>query len=209
MNIMRQETQDKLKQIKGRFRLLMNGVVAQSMRDKGVGYKINWGVGLPALRQMASEYGKDYALAVELWKEDIRECKILATLIMPASAMEADLVDIWVSQLPNVEMAEMAAFNLFRHLDGAKGHALTWLASGNVLEQVCGYNVLSRLFMSGEDLTEREINEFVDQAQSAIVDDNMSVRRAVTNALLRFAQKGDVYRAMLKSAFKSYNLDIF
>ena len=206
---MRQETQDKLKQIKGRFRLLMNGVVAQSMRDKGVGYKINWGVGLPTLRQMASEYGKDYALAVELWKEDIRECKILATLIMPASDMEADLVDIWVSQLPNVEMAEMVAFNLFWHLDGAKRHALAWLASGNVLEQICGYNVLSRLFMSGEDLTEREINEFVDQAQSAIVDDNMSVRRAVTNALLRFSQKGDVYRAMLKSAFKSYNLDIF
>ena len=42
---MEQETQDKLKQIKGRFRLMMNGVASQSMREKGLGYKINWGVG--------------------------------------------------------------------------------------------------------------------------------------------------------------------
>ena len=29
--------------IKQSFRLLMNGVTAQSMRDKGVQYKLNWG----------------------------------------------------------------------------------------------------------------------------------------------------------------------
>ena len=79
---MRQDIQDKLKEIKGRFRLMMNGVASRSMRDKGIGYKINWGIGLPALKEMAQDYGKDYDLAVELWKEDIRECKILATLLI-------------------------------------------------------------------------------------------------------------------------------
>ena len=78
---------DKVKEIKRSFRLLMNGVTAQSMRDKGVGYKINWGASFLHLKEMAAEYGKDYDLAIELWKEDIRECKILATLIMPAEKM--------------------------------------------------------------------------------------------------------------------------
>ena len=80
---MKQETQDKLKQIKQRFRLMMNGMASQSMREKGLGYSINWGISLPALKTLAEEYGKDYDLAIELWKENIRECKILATLIMP------------------------------------------------------------------------------------------------------------------------------
>ncbi len=206
---MREDTQDKLKQIKGRFRLMMNGVASQSMRDKGLGYKINWGIALPALKEMASEYGKDYELAIELWKEDIRECKILATLIMPAAEMSAELVDIWVTQLPNQEMAEMAAFNLFRHLDEAKRYALSWLASENELKLICGYNVLSRLFASGKEFDEREINEFVDQAQAAIAENNVSVRHAVVNALSRFAQVDGLHRKILKSAFRSYNLDIF
>lgn len=36
-------TKDIVKEIKRSFRLLMNGVTAQSMRDKGMNYHINWG----------------------------------------------------------------------------------------------------------------------------------------------------------------------
>ena len=54
--------------IKQSFRLLMNGVTAQSMRDKGVQYKLNWGASLLHLREMAEEYEKDYDLAIALWK---------------------------------------------------------------------------------------------------------------------------------------------
>lgn len=206
---MKQDTQDKLKEIKGRFRLLMNGVASQSMRDKGLGYKINWGVGLPVLKSMAAEYGKDYDLAVELWKEDIRECRILATLIMPVEEMQPDLVELWSGQMRNQEMAEMAAFNLFQYLPGAKDFAFKWLASGEMPVQVCGYNVLARLFIKGTELTDREINEFVDQAQAALADADVSVRHAVCNALSRFSQMGELHSRMLKSAFKAYDLDFF
>ena len=86
-----------LQDIKSRFRLMMNGVASKSMRDKGMGYKINWGIGLPELKQLAAEYGKDHDLAVQLWKEDIRECKLLATMMMPADKMQTDMVELWGS----------------------------------------------------------------------------------------------------------------
>lgn len=205
---MRQDIQDKLKEIKGRFRLMMNGVASRSMRDKGIGYKINWGIGLPALKEMAQDYGKDYDLAVELWKEDIRECKILATLIMPADKMPSDIVGLWASSLGNQEIAEMAAFNIFRYLDDAKKYAFEWIASSNDIEVICGYNVLSRLFISGETLDEREADEFLDQAQAAVADKNLSVRHAAVNALARFAGIDDACRKKIEFVFKSCNLDI-
>jgi hypothetical protein len=96
---MNEETHQKLMTIKRSFRLLMNGPGSQSMRDKGLGYKLNWGVPFYELKKMAQEYGKDYDLAIELWKEDIRECKILATLIMPADKMLAEITDIWMEQV--------------------------------------------------------------------------------------------------------------
>lgn len=95
---MNEETKQKLKEIKQRFRLVMNGPASQSMREKGLNYKVNWGVPLPELRRMAKDYGHNYALAIELWKEDIRECKVLATLIMPPERMSEDLVDVWMEQ---------------------------------------------------------------------------------------------------------------
>ena len=51
---------DKIKEIKQSFRLMMDGSIAQSMRDKGVDYHLNWGATLPRLRQKADEIGKNY-----------------------------------------------------------------------------------------------------------------------------------------------------
>lgn len=206
---MKQETQDKLKQIKGRFRLMMNGMASQSMREKGLGYSINWGVSLPTLKTLAEEYGKDYELAIELWKENIRECKILATLIMPPADMQPDLACLWVSQVPNQEIAAMVSFNLFQYIDGAKDLAFKWLASESELEQMCGYNVLSRLFMRGETLEPREINELLDQAKTAFEGGSVSLQHTVVNMLSRFCSISEEYNKIAKSAFKSSDLDIF
>ncbi len=200
---MKQETQETLKQIKSRFRLMMNGVVSQSMRNKGLGYKINWGISFPELKKMANEYGKNYDLAVALWKEDIRECKILATLIMPANEMQADMAELWVSEIPNQEMAEMAAFNLFQYINDAKDLALKWLSSDKDTELICGYNILSRLFMNGETLSFREINEFIDQSQAVMAGDNMSVRHAVLNSLSRFSEISEEHKKIVDTAFKN------
>ena len=50
---------DQIKEIKQSFRLMMDGAVAQSMRDKGVDYHLNWGATLPRLRQKADEIGRN------------------------------------------------------------------------------------------------------------------------------------------------------
>ena len=70
--------ENKIKEIKQSFRLIMNGQASQSMREKGLDYHLNWGVPFTQLKMMSKEIGKDYHLAIALWKENIRECKILA-----------------------------------------------------------------------------------------------------------------------------------
>lgn len=45
------------------------------MREKGLVYKLNFGVELPRIKGIAAGYEKDHSLAQALWKEDIRECK--------------------------------------------------------------------------------------------------------------------------------------
>ena len=110
------DIQQQVKEIKLSFRQMMDGVVAKSMRDKGVDYHLNWGATLPRLKEKAEEIGKNYDLAIALWKENVRECKILATMIMPSDQVLPEVIDIWMEQIASQEMAEQAAYNLFQYL---------------------------------------------------------------------------------------------
>lgn len=200
---------EQVKQIKQSFRQMMDGAVSKSMRNKGLDYKLNWGATLPRLREMAQETGPNYPLAIALWKEDVRECKILATMLMPADEMLPEVCDIWMEQVPSQEIAEQAAFNLFQHLPYAPEKAYQWIASDQEYCQLCGFHVLSRLFMNRQEPNERGINEFLDQAQVALLGSSMSVRKAAMQSVLRFSELGLMYERMAKSAMKSINLELF
>jgi 3-methyladenine DNA glycosylase AlkD len=201
------DIQAQVKEIKQSFRQMMDGAVAQSMRNKGVDYKLNWGATLPRLREKADEIGKNYDLSIALWKEDVRECKILATMVMPADVVLPEVIDIWMEQMPTQEIAEQAAFNLFQYLPYAPEKAYTWMASDKELYQLCGFHILSRLFMNKQEPNERGINEFIDQAIVALQEGSIPVRKAAMACMMRFSELGLVYERIAKSALKQANLD--
>jgi hypothetical protein len=211
------DVRDKVKEIKQSFRQMMDGAVAQSMRDKGLNYHLNWGATLPRLKEMAEEIANSqtpiansqYDLAIALWKENVRECKILATMLMPADQILPEVVDIWMEQIPSQEIAEQVAFNLWQHLPFAPEKAYQWIASDKEYDQLCGFHVLTRLFMNHQEPNERGINEYLDQLLAALQGPYPSVRKAAMQSVYRFAELGLMYERLAKSALKSINLDIF
>ena len=219
--MMNPELQQYIKELKQSFRQMMDGAVAQSMRDKGLNYHLNWGATLPRLQEKAQEI-KDspmfnvqcsmftlYDLSIALWKENVRECKILATLLMPANEILPEVVDIWMEQIPSQEIAEQAAFNLWQYLPYAPEKAYQWIASDKEYDQLCGFHVLSRLFMNRQEPNERGINEYLDQMVAALQGPYASVRKAAMQSVLRFAELGLVYERMAKSVLNSINLELF
>ena len=198
-----------LKEIKRSFRLMMNGVTAQSMRDKGSDYHVNWGASLPMLKEKAKEIGKNYDLAIALWKENVRECKILATMVMPAEEMLPEVADIWMEQMPSLEIAELSSFNLFQHLTYANVKAFEWIATDKQLYQICGFHVLSRLFQKGYMPEHRDVNEYIDQLQVAISSGNSLVAKAAVQSAMRFADINDDCEIVVKNALKQLNLELF
>ncbi len=206
------DIQQKVKEIKQSFHQMMDGATAQSMRQKGLDYKLNWGATLPRLKEMAAELKGDeslplYDLAIALWKEDVRECKILATMLMPPEEILPEVVDIWMEQTTTVELAEQAAFNLYQHLPFAAEKAYLWLSAADDLPQICGYHVLSRLFSRRMEPNERGINEFVDQALTALQSSNPILRKAAMQSLIHFADMGLMYERIARSAIHTIGLD--
>lgn len=204
----KEEIESKIKELKRGFRLVMNGPASQSMREKGLDYRLNWGVPFIQLKQMAADLPHDYDFAIALWKEDIRECKILATLLMPYDKMPEEVAEIWMEQTHSQEMAEMQAFNLYQYVSYAPKLAYRWMALDDTVKEICAYDILGRLFMKGQEPNERGINEFIDQAVTALKSPSAGLRHAAMNALTRFADLGLVFERLAKAALKREGFDL-
>lgn len=185
------DLKEQLKDIKTQLRLSMNGVASQSMREKGLNYKLNFGVELPRIKMIAANYGKDHELAQALWKENIRECKILAGLIQPVDSFYPEIADIWVEDIQNIEIAELTCMNLFQYLPYAAAKSFHWIADEREYIQVCGFLTAARLLMQKGDMIERASGELLDQAICAVHSSNFHVRKAALLAIRRYMQHNE------------------
>ncbi|MGL5273225.1 MAG: DNA alkylation repair protein [Phocaeicola sp.] len=186
------DVNEKVKEIKGQFRLYMNGVVSQSMREKGLDYKLNFGIEVPRLKEIAQKFEKNHEVAQTLWKENIRECKILAGLLQPVDTFYPEIADIWIEDMRYPEIAELTCMNLFQHLPYASQKVFEWMASDEAYFQLCGYLVMARLLMKGNELSEEAEAEFIDHALVALQDENILLQKAATTALRKYAAHSKV-----------------
>lgn len=178
-----------IKDIKSKFRLFMNGMVSQSMREKGMEYKLNFGIEYPRIKEIAAGYEPDHELAQALWKENIRECKILAGLLQPADTFYQEIADIWIAGMDYPELAEYTVMNLFQRLPYASEVVFRWMADEREMFQLCGFLLMARLLMKGERLNERAEAEFLDQACTAVEGDCGPVQKAASVALRKYAHQ--------------------
>ena len=177
-----------VRQIKAQLRLFMNGVLSQSLREKGLKYRLIFGVELPRLKEIASGYEQSHELAQALWKEDIRECKILAAYLQPTETFDPELADFWMEGISNTELADYVCMALFRRLPYASQKAFQWMASEHRMEVYTGFRLMSHLLtLWGGDMNERSRNEFLDQAHTALQSDDLLIRQVAQSALDRYA----------------------
>lgn len=184
-------TTEKLQLIKRDFRSLMNGTAAASLREKGLHYRLIFGVEWPQLMRLSAEIGKDHDLAQALWKEDIRECRLLAGLIQPVETFSLELADVWIETMHYPEEAQYTVLSLFRHLPHVSEAAFQWIARSEEMYRLCGWLVLARLFMKGLPLNTRSEDEFIDQAETSLQDPSLAVRVAARNAVLKYSLIGE------------------
>lgn len=181
------DVHETIKEIKGQFRLYMNGVASQSMREKGLDYKLNFGIELPRLKEIAACYQKNHEVAQTLWKENIRECKILAGMLQPVETFYPEIADIWIEDMHYPEIAELTCLNLFQYLPYASEKAFEWMADEREYFQLCGFMLMAKLLMNGSKLNERSEAEFLDQAVVTLQSEGLLSQKAAATALKKFA----------------------
>lgn len=198
------DTKEIVNDIKAQFRLYMNGPVSQNMREGGLGYRLNYGIDLPRLNEIASAYEKNHDVAQTLWKEDIRECKILAGLLQPIDSFYSEIADIWLESMNTPEIVQITCMNLFQYLPYAIEKSFQWMADEREYFQLGGFSLMARLLMKGETLDEKGEDEFFDQALSTIESPETLPRQAAINALRKYIAQSRENRKKLSRILYPY-----
>ena len=165
-------------EIRRSFRSRMNGVVSQNMRSYGSEYRINWGVSLLHLKEMAAEYEPDSEVARILWHDDVRESRIMALLLMPADGFDPETAREWIADLRNQEMAEMAATLLFSKLTYAPSLALDAMHDANALTRIFAFNLMARLVTNGYRPEEKLLEDVIGCIAEEMQGDNLKTKHA-------------------------------
>lgn len=173
-----------LRQIRTDLRLSMDGVVAASMRLKGMDYRMNFGVNLPRLKEISKKYRPDKALAEVLWKENVREMKILATMLYPADVMSIETAERWGTGIGNQEIREQACRNLFQEMPFADQLVDGWTRSEDEMIRMTGYWLFARLCIIRSETMERVCKPLLlRQAVQDLKSDSLLLRQSALNAL--------------------------
>ena len=196
--------QEQIQDIRGQLRLFMNGVVSASMRKKGLDYKLNFGIELPRIKEIAANYQPSVALAEALWIEQTRELKILATLLYPREQFNTESAIHWVEQVNNIEIARLLVMNQLQHLEEVKPLCLRWIASSEEMTQVVGFLTIARLLAKEEAMDGRAGDEFTNQALSAALSGDFSLKDAAVQSLKNFMQLNDNNKFIVLALVEPY-----
>lgn len=157
------ETEVKYQNLIKSIKLKKNGDVADMMKQQGIQYKMNWGVAVFELREMARGYEPDHLLALKLWNKQWRETMILATLLDNPKEVSEQQMDFWTKSFVNTEIAEQASANLWVKSKFAFIKALEWCRGKKHVVRFTGIHLIGRLTITDKNAIDEMFEPFFDE----------------------------------------------
>ncbi len=142
------ETEKEFQLLLHQVKLRKNGDTVAAMKRQGIEYKLNWGVQVVELRELARGFKRNHLLALKLWNKQWRESMILATLLDEPAEVSEEQMDFWTKSFENREIAEQASANLWVNTKFAFVKAIEWSRGKKHMVRFTGIHLMGRLAMT-------------------------------------------------------------
>ncbi|KKB52432.1 hypothetical protein HMPREF1212_00583 [Parabacteroides sp. HGS0025] len=201
--------QDELREIRTQLRMAMNGVISTSMREKGMIYKLNFGVPLPEVKLIAARHESGSELAVALWKEDIREFKLLAPLLQPVDDFPFEQAEQWVKEIPYLEIAEQCSRNLFCKLPYAEDLTLELIVNKkDEYARTVAFLIWCEMFRQGKDMTEPAKAAFLAESMRTVLRTDFGASwkeiQSAVKAMKFYGRQSPLHAGQILSGFEDF-----
>lgn len=190
--------------IKQKMMLSMNGIVTEQMEKNGIIYNTNYGVSIPRIKEIAKEIEPSMDLADRLWMIDIRETKILSTLLQPIDGFTLEKSISRIEQINQVELVEQICMNLLCKLPYAVELSFQCIDSDNLWMQITGFTISARIY---SQFTPQEAIKFIDKALILANTEEFLLYKTIAVSLTRLCRKDSTVTDYLLQSINQFSIE--
>ena len=170
-----------ISEIRRKIRTRDNGPAVDTMRKLGINYKTIHGLSIAEIKGIAQAYQFNHNLALELWKWDHREFKILATFVEDPKTVSLEQMAEWGQSLNNSELAEQLVINLAFLTGKADIIIPTWFESTNQFTKKAAAVLLAWAAQRATNISDAFYTNQLKKL-STVIDDNLQLSKGISFA---------------------------
>ncbi len=178
------------------------------MARYGIAVEKRLGVSIPSLRRLAKDIGKDHNLALELWKAEIAESRIVASMIDdPKQVAEAQMED-WVKGINSWDVCDQVCTNLFRKTPLAWTKIIDWAERKEEFVKRAAFSLIAYLACHDKKASDDKFVGLFPIIMQAATDERNFVKKAVNWALRNIGKRNcTLNKAAINAAKEILRLD--
>lgn len=147
------------------------------------------GISSPDLRQIAKKIGTNHPLALELWKEEYQDARILATLIADPKQINSKQMDNWTKDFDNWAIVDGACYNLYRYTPFAEEKIFQYVNSEQEYIRRTSFSLIAGLAIGRKDINDEEFIKYFPLIEKYSFDERNFVWKAVNWALRQIGKR--------------------
>ncbi len=147
------------------------------------------GISIPNLRKLAKEIGKNHKLALQLWRSEIHEARILAGMIDEIDKVTEKQMDLWIKGFDSWDVCDQICANLFDKTPFAFKKAVEWARREEEFEKRAGFALMACLAWHDKNAGDNKFIKFFPAIKKESGDERNYVRKAVNWALRQIGKR--------------------
>jgi len=150
------------------------------------------GVSMSDMKLLAKKLGRNHVLAEALWRTDVYEARMLATLIDDPALVTTVQMDRWCRDFDNWAICDTACFALFDRTPHAWKKVKQWCGKSDEFVKRAAFALLWGLTVHDKEASDQLFIEGLGFIERAAVDERNFVKKAVNMALRAIGKRNAV-----------------
>lgn len=155
----------------------------------GINTEKAFGISIPVLRSLAKKIGTDHQLALDLWKTEYHEARILCSMIADPAMVTPALMNKWAKDFDSWDVCDQCCNNLFVYTPFSHDKILEWNDSTEEFVKRASFVLMAVSAVHNKEWSDGDFVKFLALIKKHSVDNRNFVKKAVNWALRQIGKR--------------------
>jgi 3-methyladenine DNA glycosylase AlkD len=161
----------------------------KGMARYGMSSEKRLGVSIPDIRGLAKKLGKDHSFALELWRTQVPEAMILASMVADPESLTEEQMEDWVKDLNSWDVCDQLCMNLFEKAPLALKKIVDWSKREEEYVKRASFALIACLAWHDKKTDDEVFIMLLETIRNCATDERNYVKKAVNWALRNIGKR--------------------